>query len=56
MHEEGGKSFEYILMDLDETLKAQGVSKTVDKTNFDNYAKGLDKSFISRVEKLFDNK
>jgi len=56
MHEEGGKSFEYILMDLDETLKAKGVSKTVDKTNFENYAKGLDKSFISRIEKLFDNK
>lgn len=56
MHTDYDKGFEYIILDLDEKLRAQGVPKTVDKTNFDNYAKGLDKDFTSRVEKLFDNK
>lgn len=56
MNEDMGKGFEYTLLDLDMKLKAQGVAKTVNKTNFDNYAKDLDKSFISRVEQLFNNK
>lgn len=56
MHEDKDRGFEYILIDLDKKLKTQEVTKTVNKTNFDNYAKGLDKSFISRVEQLFNNK
>ena len=48
--------FEYILIDLDKNLKAQGVIKNVDKENFEKYSKGLDKDFVSRVEKLFDDK
>lgn len=56
MHEDKDRGFEYILIDLDKKLKTQGVNKTVNKTNFDNYAKGLDKSFISRVNQLFNNK
>lgn len=56
INEKGDKSFEYILLDLDEKLRAQGVHKTVDKTNFENYARGLDKDFTGRVEQLFDNK
>ncbi|MFL0246087.1 hypothetical protein [Candidatus Clostridium stratigraminis] len=56
MIEDKGVGFEYILIDLDKKLKTQGVTKTVNKTNFDNYAKDLDKSFVSRVEQLFNNK
>jgi hypothetical protein len=56
MHTDYDKGFEYILIGVDEKLKAQGVPKTVDKTNFENYAKGLDKDFTARVEKLFDNR
>jgi hypothetical protein len=56
MHTNDDRGFEFIILDLDEKLKVQGVPKTVDKTNFENHAKDLDKDFISRVEKLFDNK
>lgn len=56
MHEDNDIGFEYILIDLDEKLLSQGVSKTVSKENFEKYAEGLDKDFISRVKKLFDNK
>jgi len=56
MNEGKDIGFEYILLDLDEKLREQGVTKSVDKENFENYAKRLDKDFISRVEKLFDEK
>lgn len=56
MHEDKGKSFEYILIDLDKELISQRVSKNVNKVNFKDYSKDLDKDFISRVEKLFDDK
>ena len=56
MNADNGMGFEYALIDLDEKLRAQGVIKSVDKENFEEYSKGLDKDFISRVEKLFDNK
>lgn len=55
MIEDKNRGFEYILIDLDKKLKTQGVTKIVNKTNFDNYAKDLDKNFISRVEQLFNN-
>lgn len=55
MNEDNGKGFEYTLIDLDKKLKAQGVSKSVSKVNFEEYSKGLDKDFVSRVEKLFNN-
>lgn len=48
--------FEYVLINLDKKLRAQGIIKNVNKENFDRYAKGLDKGFISRVEKLFNDK
>jgi len=38
---------------LDEKLRAQGADKTVDKTNFEKYAQGMDKDFVSKVEELF---
>ena len=56
MQDSKGERFEYILIDLDEKLRTQGVVKTVDKENFSKYAEGLDRDFISRVEKLFDDK
>lgn len=56
MHEDKGKGFEYILIDLDKELESQGVSKRVNKVNFKEYSKALDKDFISRVEKLFDGR
>jgi len=54
--EDHGLGFENILNDLDKKLLAQGVSKSVNKDNFEKYSKGLDKDFIRKVEKLFDNK
>jgi hypothetical protein len=54
MQESKGVRFEYILIDLDEKLRTQGVVKTVDKENFQKYSEGLDIDFVSRVEKLFD--
>ena len=56
MQESKGVRFEYILIDLDKKLRTQGVVKTVDKENFPKYSEGLDKDFVSRVEKLFDDK
>jgi len=56
MHENKDIGFEYILIDLDKKLRTQGVVKSVDKENFEKYSKGLDKGFVSRVEKLFDDK
>lgn len=53
MNEDNDIGFEYILIDLDKKLRSQGVAKSVDKENFEKYAKGLNKNFISRVEKLF---
>lgn len=50
------KGFENILVDFDNKLRAEGVSKSINKANFEKYSKGLDKNFISRVEKLFDDK
>jgi len=55
-YEEHGLGLENILNDLDEKLLAQGVTKSGNKANFEKYSKGLDKTFISKVEKLFDNK
>ncbi len=55
-HEDHGLGFENILNDLDKKLLAQGVTKSVNKDNFEKYSKGLDKNFIRKVEKLFDNK
>jgi hypothetical protein len=54
MHEDKDIGFEYILIDLDKKLRTQGVIKSADKENFEEYSKGLDKDFVSRVEKLFD--
>lgn len=56
MHSDKDIGFEYILIDLDKKIRIQGVIKTVDKENFEKYSKGLNKDFISRVEKLFDDK
>ncbi|PRR79849.1 hypothetical protein [Clostridium vincentii] len=49
-------NFEDVLINLDNELRAQGVIKSVNKENFEGYAKDLDKGFVSRVEKLFDDK
>lgn len=54
MFEEKGGRHEEILEKLDEQLKEQGVEKEANKKNFDKYASGLDKDFVSKVEKLFD--
>lgn len=56
IHEDKGKGFEYILIDLDKKLGTQGVSKSISKVNFEEYSRGLDKDFISRMKKLFDDK
>jgi len=56
MQENNGVRFEYALMDLDKKLKTQGIVKTVDKENFTKYSEGLDRDFVSRVERLFDYK
>lgn len=56
MHEDKDIGFEYTLIDLDKNLRAQGVVKSIDKENFGEYSKGLDKDFVSRVEKLLDYK
>jgi hypothetical protein len=51
---QGEKSFEDVLINLDKHLKAQGVSKSVDKNNFEKFSKGLDKEYVSKTEKLFE--
>lgn len=56
MQEDKDIGFEYVLIDLDEKLRSQGVNKTVDKENFEKYSNGLNEEFISRVEKLFEVK
>jgi len=56
MYEDKGKGFENILNDLDNKLRAQGASKSVNNVNFEEYSKGLDKDFVSRMEKLYENK
>lgn len=53
MLQENSTSFEYILIDLDKKLNAQGVDKRVDTENFEKYSSGLDPNFISRVKQLF---
>lgn len=50
------EDFEYVLVNLDKKLRAQGVIKSANKENFDKYSIGLDKGFISRIEKLFNDK
>lgn len=45
---------EDILLILDQQLKEQGVEKEVNKKNFKKYASGLDKDFVSKVERLFE--
>lgn len=54
MDQEKGRTFEDILIDLDKELKAQGVSKNVNKKNFEKYSKGLDKEFVNKIEELFE--
>ena len=56
MNDDRGKGFEYVLLDLDKKLRDEDIHKTVTKSNFDVYSKGLDKNFVSRVEKLFQIK
>lgn len=56
MQERDGLRFENILIDLDKKLRTQGVVKNVDKEDFEKYSEGLDMDFVSRVEKLFDEK
>ena len=52
--EQEGKLAENILINLDNQLKAQGVTKTVNKDNFKKYSKGLDKDYVNRIEKLLE--
>lgn len=54
MFEEKGGNKEDILLKLDEQLKAKAVEKESKKENFDKYADGMDKTFVSKIEKLFD--
>lgn len=56
MQEDKDIGFEYVLIDLDKKLRAQGVDKAVDKENFEKYSNELNEEFISRVEKLFEVK
>lgn len=56
MQDSKNMNFEDVLINLDNELRAQGVMKSVNKDNFEGYAKGLDKDFVSRVEKLFNDK
>lgn len=56
MQDSKNMNFEDVLINLDNELRAQGVIKSVNKENFEKYAKGLDKNFVSRVETLFNNK
>lgn len=51
--DESNKSFEEVLIDFDRKLRSQGITKSVNKDNFEKYAEGLDEEFTSRVEKLF---
>lgn len=53
MIQENGAAFEYILIDLDTKLRAQGVNKSVDTKNFEKYSADLDAEFIGRVRQLF---
>ncbi|NLZ47189.1 MAG: hypothetical protein GX895_00105 [Clostridiales bacterium] len=48
------ENHEDILLKLDQQLKELGVEKEVNKKNFDKFASGLDKDFVSKMEKLFD--
>ena len=51
---DGKKSLEGVLIDIDKQLKVQGVSKSVDKNNFEKFSNGLDKEYVSETEKLFE--
>lgn len=51
---QGEKSLEGVLIDIDKQLKVQGVSKSVDKKNFEKFSNGLDKEYVSETEKLFE--
>ena len=51
---ESNQSFEEVLIDFDRKLRSQGITKSVNKDNFEKYAEGLDKEITSRVEKLFN--
>lgn len=55
MDEQDGKRFEDIIVEFDEKLKSQGVTKNVDKKNFDKYSESLDKNFVDRIEKIFED-
>lgn len=49
----GNDNHEEIFVNLDNVLKKQGVQKTVDKSNFERFAEGLDKGYVKEVERLF---
>lgn len=56
VHEESDIDSEDVLINLDEKLRMHGVTKSVNKNNFKGYSKGLDKDYISKVERLFNDK
>ncbi|MGH4118633.1 hypothetical protein [Clostridium sp.] len=47
---------EDVLINLDEKLRMHGVIKSVNKNNFKEYSKELDKDYINKLERLFNDK
>lgn len=45
---ESNKGFEEVLTDFDRKLRGLGITKSVNKDNFEKYAEGLDKEFTKR--------
>jgi hypothetical protein len=56
VQEESDIDSEDILINLDEKLRMYGFTKSVNKNNFKAYSNGLDKDYISNVERLFNDK
>ena len=56
VQEESDIESEDVLINLDEKLRMYGVTKIVNKNNFKEYSKGLDKDYINKVERLFNDK
>jgi hypothetical protein len=56
VQEESDIDSEDILINLDEKLRMHGVIKSVNKNNFKEYSKELDKDYIYKVERLFNYK
>lgn len=52
--EQEGKFTEDILLNLDNQLKTQGVTKSVNKDNLKKYLEGFDKDYANKIEKLFE--